>query len=160
MVEQSVSKGMETVLVVDHVERVRSVAVKVLKDANYNVLQADSGASAIDVAAQYSGSIDLLLSEVQMPGMTGPDLGEVLKKTRPDLRIMHMSGFEGGDLLILNYGWSYIEEPSVPTKLSQMVRDVLAAPNKSQGKLYFEISEDHDPNKKIEAGQTPPADGK
>ena len=69
---------MTTVLVVDDVHRVLSVAVKILKDANYNVLLAESGANAIDLAGNYTGNIDLLLSDV--PGMTGPDLGEALKK--------------------------------------------------------------------------------
>jgi len=160
MAEQLVRKEMETILAVDDVHRVLSVVVKILKDANYNVLLAESAANAVDLAANYTGSIDLLLSDVQMPGMTGPDLGEALKKARPKLRIMFMSGFTGGNLLVLNYGWSYIKKPSVPKKLLQMVKDVLAAPDKSQGMQQFEISEDTDPDKKIEAGQTPPADGK
>jgi FixJ family two-component response regulator len=51
-----------------------------------------------------------------MPGMTGPDLAELLKKARPDLHLMFMSGFTGGNLLVLNYGWAFIEKPFVPAK--------------------------------------------
>lgn len=120
MAEQLVRKEMETVLVVDDVDRVLSVAVKILKDANYNVLLAESGANAIDLAANYAGSIDLLLSDVQMPGMTGPDLGKALKKARPELRIMFMSGFTGGNLLVLNL-WLVLHQ--------EIVRAEKVAPN-------------------------------
>jgi FixJ family two-component response regulator len=63
-----------------------------------------------------------------MPGMSGPSLGTALKLTRPDLHVMFMSGFPGGDLLVLNYGWSYIEKPFVASKLLEMVNDVLHSP--------------------------------
>jgi YesN/AraC family two-component response regulator len=85
---------------------VRELVVEILKSAKFHVLQADSGANALRLAADYAGGIDLLLSDVQMPGMTGPDLGETLKKSRPDMHMMFMSGFADGNLLILNYGWA------------------------------------------------------
>jgi DNA-binding NtrC family response regulator len=150
----------ETILVVDDIAAVLGVAVEILKDANFNVLHADSGANAIELANSYAGKIDLLLSDVQMPGMTGPDLGSTLKTTRPQLHVMFMSGFTGGNLLVLNYGWSFIEKPFVSKKLLEMVNDVLHSPNKSQGTNEYDTRKDTDPNKKIEAGQTPTADGK
>ena len=102
----------ETILVVDDVALVLQVVVAILKNSNFNVLQADSGAHAVEVANTYAGKIDLLLSDIQMPGMTGPELGTTIKETRPDIHVMFMSGFAGGDVLILNYGWSYIESRS------------------------------------------------
>jgi response regulator RpfG family c-di-GMP phosphodiesterase len=93
---------------VDDTDLVIEVVVAVLKNANFHVLHADSGAYALKLAADYVGRIDLLLSDVKMPGMSGPDLGTSLKKFRPDMHLMFMSGFIGGDLLVLNYGWSYI----------------------------------------------------
>jgi DNA-binding NtrC family response regulator len=139
---------------------VLGVAVEVLKGANFNVLQADSGASAIELAKRHVGKIDLLLSDVQIPGMTGPDLGTAIKLLRPNLHVMFMSGFTGGNLLVLNYGWSFIEKPFVPTKLLEMVNDVLHSPNKSQSTHEHDIRKDTDPNRKLEAAQTPPADGR
>jgi two-component system cell cycle sensor histidine kinase/response regulator CckA len=144
-------KPMETILVVDDVDVVREVVVGILQSANFNVLHADSGANALKLAADYTGTIDLLLSDVQMPGMTGPDLGENLKKARPDMHVMFMSGFTGGNLLVLNYGWAFIEKPFVFEKLLEMVDVVLHTPNKSQGSSQYDAPRDV----KLEEGQTP-----
>jgi DNA-binding NtrC family response regulator len=76
--------------------------------------------------------IDLLLSDVDMPKMSGPDLGQLLKKARPDMHVMLMSGGVDGNLLVLNYGWAFIQKPFVATKLIQMVKDVLHSENRSQ----------------------------
>jgi DNA-binding NtrC family response regulator len=78
------------------------------------------------------GRIDLLLSDLDMPLMSGPDLGEALKKTRPDLHVMLMSGGSNGNLLVLNYGWAFIQKPFVAAKLVQMVTNVLHSPDRSQ----------------------------
>jgi DNA-binding NtrC family response regulator len=64
--------------------------------------------------------------------MLGPDLGLELKKTRPDLRVMLMSGGENGNLLVLNYGWAFIQKPFVATRLIQMIIEVLRSPDRSQ----------------------------
>jgi two-component system, cell cycle sensor histidine kinase and response regulator CckA len=124
---------IETILVVDDIDAVLQLAVRILENANFSVLQADSGETAIKLAAEYAGTIDLLLSDVKMPGMSGPDLGKALKKSRPDMHVMLMSGYAGGDMLALNYGWAFITKPFVPTKLVQMINVVLHTPDKSQG---------------------------
>jgi DNA-binding NtrC family response regulator len=145
-------KPLETILVVDDSKMVRELVVGILQDGKFHVLQAANGADAIKVAAGYPGRIDLLLSDVQMPGMSGPDLGEALKKSRPDMRMMFMSGFSGGSLLVLNYGWAFIEKPFVPAKLMQMVDNVLHTPDKSQGSHQYDTKADAG---KPEADQTP-----
>lgn len=104
----------------------------ILKDANFNVPSAGNGAEAIKLARETDGKIDLLLSGVDMPLMSGPDLGELLKKARPDMHVMLMSGGADGNLLVLNYGWAYIQKPFVAIKLVNMVSDVLHSPNRSQ----------------------------
>jgi DNA-binding NtrC family response regulator len=123
---------LETILVVDDNESVLSVVVALLRRANFRVLSADNGANAIELAKQTEGQIDLLLSDVDMPLMSGPDLGETLKKARPDMHVMLMSGGSDGNLLVLNYGWAFIQKPFVSTKLVQMVTDVLHSPDRSQ----------------------------
>lgn len=86
-------KGMlETILVVDDDEEVLQIVVAILKHANFRVLSANSGPHALKVAKKTDGKIDLLLSDVDMPEMSGPDLGETMKKTRLDLHVMLMSG--------------------------------------------------------------------
>jgi DNA-binding NtrC family response regulator len=122
----------ETILVVDDNEFILEVVVSVLKAENFRVLSADSGPAAILLAEKTSETIDLLISDVEMPQMSGPDLGEALKKTRPDLHVMLMSGGANGNLLVLNYGWAYIQKPFVAVKLVQMVEDVLRTEDRSQ----------------------------
>jgi DNA-binding NtrC family response regulator len=123
---------METILVVDDNESVLSVVTAILKGADFRVLSANGANSALSLADDTDEKIDLLLSDVEMPGMSGPDLGELLKKTRPELHVMLMSGGTNGNLLVLNYGWAYIQKPFVPEKLVQMIMDVLHSRNRSQ----------------------------
>ncbi len=133
---------LETILVVDDNREVLKVVVAILKAANFKVLSADSGAHAIELAEE-KRQIDMLLSDVDMPGMSGPDLGEALKKSRPDLHVMLMSGGAGGNLLVLNYGWAFIQKPFVAAKLVQMITKVLHSPNRSQpGGQEFDSSMD------------------
>ncbi len=132
---------METILVVDDTDSVLKVVVAILKAASFHVLQADGGNKAVNVAAEYPGRIDLLLSDIKMPEISGPELGELLKQTRPDVRVMLMSGFSG-DLLVLNYGWAFIGKPFVAKKLVEMVTEVLHTPDKSQGSNQFDKRKD------------------
>src|SRR5579872_2505196 len=117
---ESLRSTVETVLVVDDQEIVLKIVAEVLEHANFVVLTADCGASAIKLAQETEAVIDLLLSDVNMPGMSGPDLGEILKKARPEMRVMLMSGGADGSLLVLNYGWAFIQKPFVASKLVQM----------------------------------------
>jgi two-component system cell cycle sensor histidine kinase/response regulator CckA len=128
----SLKGTLETILVVDDHELVRQVVVEVLEHANFRVLSAESGPAALKLADQTGMKIDLLLSDVDMPGMSGPDLGEILKKVRPDMHVMLMSGGANGNLLVLNYGWAFVQKPFVAIKLVEMVTDVLHSENRSQ----------------------------
>ena len=114
------------------------MVVAILKSATLNVLTAWSGAEAISVATRYEGTIHLLLSDIQMPRMNGPELGKLLKAQRPDLRVMLMSGMTDGNLLVLNYGWAFIEKPFVAEKLLQMIDVVLHSPDKAQGSDQYD----------------------
>ena len=100
----------ETILVVDDNPSVLQVVIKILKTKNFHVLSAISGPSALKLAGETTQTIDLLLSDVEMPEMSGPDLGEALKAARPEMHIMLMSGADNGNLLVLNYGWAYIQK--------------------------------------------------
>lgn len=101
----SLEGTLGTVLVVDDNDEVLKMVGAILRRAKFHVLSAKSGADAIEAAESTNGKIDLLLSDIDMPLMSGPDLGEQLKKTRPDLHVMFMSGGQRGNLLVLNYGW-------------------------------------------------------
>jgi two-component system cell cycle response regulator CpdR len=139
---------LETILVVDDDEAILRMVVGVLRDANFRVLSANSNVAAIKLAAETPEKIHLLLSDVEMPGASGPDLGQALKKTRPDMHVMFMSGGDRGNLLVLNYGWAYIHKPFVPTKLIEMVTRVLRSPDRSQpGGQEFDSRKDHPPKR-------------
>jgi len=81
---RSLKGTLETILVVDNDPAVRKVVVSILERANFRVLSANSGVDAINLAEETAGEIHLLLSEVDAPPMSGPDLGQALKMTRPD----------------------------------------------------------------------------
>lgn len=123
---------LATILVVDDDPAVLRFVVSILQEANYRVLEADSGSGALGLAKETDTKIDLLLSDVDMPEMSGPELGEALRNARPGIRVMLMSGGNNGDLLVLNYGWAYLQKPFIPAKLVQMVRDVLGSVDRSQ----------------------------
>lgn len=142
---QALNGPLETILVVDDNELVLGVVVKILEAENFRVLSAISGPAALALANQTKESIDLLLSDVDMPEISGPDLGEALKTSRPDIHVMLMSGGASGNLLVLNYGWAYLQKPFVPAKLVQMVNDVLHTRNRSQpGGQEFDSRKDRE----------------
>ena len=118
---------LETILVVDDNESVLSVVVALLKRANFQVLSADNGANAIELAKE-DGRAESTCSfpTWTCPSMSGPDFGETLKKARPNMHVMLMSGGSDGNLLVLNYGWAFIQKPFVSTKLVQMVTERIA----------------------------------
>jgi len=128
----SLKGTLETILVVDDNESVLRVVVALLEAENFRVLSANSGPAALKLAEETNTTIDLLLSDVDMPQMSGPDLGEVLKKARPDMHVMLMSGGTDGNLLVLNYGWAFIQKPFVAVRLVQMVTEVLHSQDRSQ----------------------------
>jgi two-component system cell cycle sensor histidine kinase/response regulator CckA len=132
MVDTQTTGKLETILVVDDTEATRKYVVTILEQAEFKVISADSGAAAIELAKQTPGRIDLLLSDVDMPLMSGLDLGRTLKKAIPHLHVMLMSGGANGNLLVPNYGWAFIEKPFMGAKLVEMVISVLHSPARSQ----------------------------
>jgi two-component system cell cycle sensor histidine kinase/response regulator CckA len=136
---------LETILVVDDNPLILRTVVAVLEAENFIVLSADSGPAALVLADKTTQTIDLLLSDVDMLQMSGPELGEALKKTRPDMHVMLMSGGANGNLLVLNYGWAYIQKPFVARKLVQMINNVLHTADRSQpGADAFDTRKDRE----------------
>ena len=130
----------ETILVVDDTPLVLESVSLVLKNAGFTVLSASSPEEAIQISLDFAGTIHLLLSDVMMPKMSGPDLATKLLEQRSKLKVMLMTGFAGGDLLILNYGWHLIKKPFVPALLREKVNAILHTPDRSQGTDHFDTS--------------------
>jgi two-component system, cell cycle sensor histidine kinase and response regulator CckA len=135
---QTGSTSRSTILVVDDKEAVVRVVTTILKASGFRVLSAFDGPNALQVSSEYPDKIDLLLSDIEMPGMTGPEIGTNIKKSPPDMHVMLMSGLPGGDLLVLNYGWAFIQKPFLVKKLVEMVSAVLNSPNRSQGSYGYD----------------------
>jgi PAS domain S-box-containing protein len=122
------SLGSETVLVVEDERAVRLVAVGNLRKAGYQVLEAGDGEEALRLASAHEGPIHLVLSDVLMPGIHGPELVKRLEESRPGIRALFMSGHADDALLhhgILEGGLSFLEKPFTRQELTKKVREVL-----------------------------------
>ena len=122
----------QTVLVVEDHLLLLKLVKDILEDAHFTVLHANSAKQALQIEAEFEGTIDLLLSDVMMPGMSGPDLAKKLKAQRPEMRIILMSGYPDGGLLVLNYGWHFIRKPFLASMLVDTVKDVLTGVSREQ----------------------------
>jgi CheY-like chemotaxis protein len=85
--------GSETILVVDDEEGVREVATQYLSSRGYNVLAAESGPQALEIASAQAGTIHALVTDAVMPGMSGPALAKKLLASRPETRVLYISGY-------------------------------------------------------------------
>src|ERR1035441_9364123 len=128
----------ETLLVIEDDAAILRLVQVILEEAGFEVLAASSAEKAMRVAAQFSRTIHLLLSDVMMPDMCGPDLADVLKQRRPEMRVMLMSGYADGAMLVLNHGWHFIQKPFLPTALLGRVTDVLHTKVQDQGTDHFD----------------------
>jgi two-component system, cell cycle sensor histidine kinase and response regulator CckA len=121
-------RGTETILVVEDEANVRILAKNVLEMYGYKVLEADSPAAAIRLSQSYSGSIDVLLTDVVMPQLNGKRLSELLLSDRPQMKVLFMSGYTDDAIVrqgVLDAGVNFIQKPFVPRALTAKVRDVL-----------------------------------
>ncbi|GAA3341939.1 hypothetical protein GCM10020358_35160 [Amorphoplanes nipponensis] len=115
----------ETLLVVEDEDALRDVAGRILSGAGYHVLTADGGTQALELAAVHEGAIDLLVSDVVMPGMLGKELAERLTDVRPDTRVLYMSGYAQPVLAsqgTLDPGVALLEKPFTAAALLTAVR--------------------------------------
>jgi two-component system, cell cycle sensor histidine kinase and response regulator CckA len=120
--------GHETVLVVEDQIEVRRLAVAALQLYGYHVLQAPDGNAALLICEQFAGTIDLLLTDVIMPGMTGRDLADRVSQRRPNTRILFVSGYPESAISyrgVLQSEVAYLQKPFTPQSLAQKVRSTL-----------------------------------
>ena len=127
----SVLHGDETVLVVEDLEAVRRLSRTILEAHGYHVLEAASGAEAHAVAEGHAGQIDLLLSDVVMPGTDGRTLSRQLREVCPNLRVILMSGY--AEDIFAHRGaiaapLTFIQKPFSPRDLATKVREILDGP--------------------------------
>jgi CheY-like chemotaxis protein len=120
--------GTETVLVAEDEDMVRGLATEVLAMHGYKVLEAANGGAALLICERHPGPIDLLLSDVIMPEMSGPDLKKRLEQVKPEMKVLYMSGYTDGAIVqqgVLRDNASFIQKPFAPDALARKVRKVL-----------------------------------
>lgn len=121
--------GSETILLVEDEDAMRTLAKSVLESLGYKVLQANHGDKACEVSQNYPDVIHLLLTDVVMPGMNGPALADQVKKHRPDLQILYMSGYTGQAVGqgVLPEGSNFLAKPFTRDNLARKVREALGS---------------------------------
>jgi DNA-binding response OmpR family regulator len=115
----------KTILFADDDGQVQKFVATLLHKNGYNIIAASDGASALQKAREFHGVIHLLLSDVEMPGMTGIELAIQLGRERPDTKILLISGLESG-MLVLNNGWQFLPKPFMGDMLRDRVRDFIS----------------------------------
>ncbi|MEP7028404.1 MAG: PAS domain S-box protein [Candidatus Eisenbacteria bacterium] len=123
--------GGETILLVEDENAVRHVARRLLETRGYRVLEAEGGDAALAIARQGGQSIDLLLTDVIMPGMNGREVAEAVRALRPGLRVLYVSGHSGevlNRLGGLGPGAHFLTKPFSTTELCDAVRRALDGP--------------------------------
>ena len=125
------SGGRETILLVEDEPVLRELVAKVLEDYDYRVIQAETGVEALKVWEEHQGNVDLLLTDMVMPGgVSGAELAQRLRQRKPDLRVIYSSGYSA-EIVGKNFSDNdpvFLAKPYRPPQLAQRVRKCLDAP--------------------------------
>jgi CheY-like chemotaxis protein len=122
------SHNFETILVAEDEEIVRELVCDVLEDQGYNVLCANNGVEALEIAQSYDGEIHLLVTDVIMPQMNGHELAEQVFRTRPETKVLYVSGYSNNE--IGNHGEldpriDLLQKPFTPQKLASKIHEII-----------------------------------
>ena len=123
-----VKGGSETVMLVEDDESLRALALKFLEDSGYRVLEADDPRAAIEISNQHKGAIDLMVTDVIMPVMSGIELARFLSTSRPELKVLYISGYTGDVIArhgILDAATHLVEKPFTRSAFLTKVRHVI-----------------------------------
>jgi two-component system cell cycle sensor histidine kinase/response regulator CckA len=120
--------GTETILLVEDEEAVRTMVSKILQNKGYTVLEARHGNEAIEVSERYEGSINLMVTDVIMPQMSGRELAERMAPMRPEMHVLYMSGYPDNTIVqhgVLEPGTAFLQKPFTINALELKVREIL-----------------------------------
>jgi PAS domain S-box-containing protein len=129
-------RGSETVLLVEDDEQVRAVARGILRRHGYRVLEARNGGEAMLLCESHAQPIHLLISDVVMPLMSGPELAQRLAQGRPEMKVLCMSGYTDDSVVrhgVMDSDIAYLQKPITPEALTRKVREVLDARGRPGG---------------------------
>ena len=122
------ASGTETILLVEDEEGVRSLMARTLREQGFQVLMAASGTDALDLATRHPRPPDLLVTDVVMPGMTGRELADALRRLYPTLKVLFVSGYTDDALLkrgVMEAREALLAKPFLPRELAARVRQIL-----------------------------------
>jgi PAS domain S-box-containing protein len=123
---------VETILVVDDEDDVRKLLVDVLRFGAYRVIEARDGEQALELATAHSAPIDLLVTDIVMPGMSGMELADALRSRSPDLKVLFMSGYAERDRIRpLHENEQFVPKPFLPAEFYRVVNQFLREPSQA-----------------------------
>jgi CheY-like chemotaxis protein len=114
----------KTVLLVDDDPVIVKLVSNIVTSGGFKLLVATSGAAALQLSKGYIGEIDLLLSDFQMPQMSGIGLATQITHDRPKIKVLLISGFPEG-ILVLNEGWHFLAKPFIPSQLLTLISGLI-----------------------------------
>jgi CheY-like chemotaxis protein len=123
-------QGRETVLLAEDEEQVRRIARVILEMNGYHVLEASGGDEALSIYKQHEGQIDLVMTDVVMPQMSGRELAQSLETLQPGIKVLYMSGYTDDAIVrhgLLDQEIAFLQKPFTPEALTLKVREVLDA---------------------------------
>ncbi len=124
-------KGDETILFVEDDDLVRKLNLKILTQLGYEVIHAENGKSAIEVAEAFEGEIALLITDVIMPEMNGEELASRIAQIKPGIKVLFTSGYTEDVISpygVLDEGIHFIGKPYKPQQLAEKIRELLDEP--------------------------------
>ena len=125
---QGPTGGSETVLLVEDEESVRELVRETLKGRGYTVMEASDGVSGLRAAEEFKGTIDILITDVVMPGMSGRELAKRITAMRPGVKVLYLSGYTEDAIIhegVLEAGTAFLQKPFTLQALGRKVRGVL-----------------------------------
>jgi len=131
--DPQVVRGQETLLVVEDEEKVRHLLVQILADKGYEVLDVGDGADALELLENSGRKVDLLVTDIVMPRMTGRELGQAVRALHPQMPILYVSGYAEGAIVGeggLGPGTIFLQKPVMPGKFLRTVRSLLDQPER------------------------------
>jgi CheY-like chemotaxis protein len=125
---QAPETGEETILLVEDEAVVRQLVAEILETSGYSVLPAGDGPSALEILRRHNGTVDLLVTDVVMPGMSGPEVATAVTAMRPGTQVLYISGYTDqaiGHHGVLEPGIAFLQKPFSADDLARKVRHVL-----------------------------------